>query len=89
MDLHPELVLSFWNWSVLGYIVVMLVAGWFEGSNPAFTIVPGTLRNFLYVLRLATGILMLVASLDWFQDALVLLREYEPALARIAEEKVA
>jgi cytochrome c oxidase cbb3-type subunit 1 len=78
-----------WNWSVFGYVVVMLIAGWFEGSNPAFTIVPGTLRNFLYVLRLATGILMLVASLDWFQDAFVLLREYKPAPARAVEEKVA
>jgi cytochrome c oxidase cbb3-type subunit I len=78
-----------WNWSVLGYIVVMFVAGWFEGSDPAFTIVPGGVRNLLYVLRLATGILMLVASLEWFQDASVLLREHKPDLARAAEEKVA
>jgi hypothetical protein len=67
----------------------MLVAGWFEGSDPAFTIVPGMARNSLYVLRLSTGFFMFVASLDWFQDAFVLLREYGPAPARVAEEKVA
>jgi cytochrome c oxidase cbb3-type subunit 1 len=78
-----------WNWSVLGYIAVMFVAGWLEGSDPAFTIVLGTVRNTLYVLRLATGILMLISSLEWFQDASVLLRERKPVLARIAQEKVA
>ena len=78
-----------WNWSVLGYIVVMFIAGWLEGSDPAFTIILGTVRNILYVLRLATGILMLVASLEWFQDASVLLRERKPVSSSIAQEKVA
>ena len=36
-----------WNWSVLAYVVVMLIAGWHEGSDPAFTIVPGLARNIL------------------------------------------
>jgi len=37
--------------------------------------VPGTVRNCLYVLRLASGLLMFAASLDWFLDASKLLRE--------------
>jgi hypothetical protein len=32
---------------------------------------------------------MLISSLEWFQDASVLLRERKPVLARIAQEKVA
>jgi cytochrome c oxidase cbb3-type subunit 1 len=54
-----------WNGSVVAYIVLMLAAGWREGSDPAFTIVPGMARNILYTLRLITGILMLIASIDW------------------------
>jgi cytochrome c oxidase cbb3-type subunit I len=63
-----------WNGSVAAYVVLMTIAGWFEGSDPAFTIVPGTVRNVIYVLRLVTGILMLLASLDWFADASKLVR---------------
>ena len=37
-----------WNWSVLAYVVIMLIAGWIEGNDPAFTIVPGLTRNILY-----------------------------------------
>jgi cytochrome c oxidase cbb3-type subunit 1 len=64
-----------WNFSVIGYVIVVTIAGWHEGFDPTFTIVPGTARNVLYVLRLVTGVLMLVASLDWFVDASTLLRE--------------
>ncbi len=78
-----------WNWGVLAYIMVVTVAGWMEGSEPAFTIVLGTTRNVLYILRLLTGILMLVASAEWFRDAFVLLRELEPSPAYVAREKVA
>jgi hypothetical protein len=53
----------------------MSVAGWREGFDPTFTIVPGMARNVLYVLRLASGLLMFAASLDWFLDASKLLRE--------------
>jgi cytochrome c oxidase cbb3-type subunit 1 len=49
------------------------VAGWREGFDPTFTIVPGMARNVLYVLRLITGILMFLASLDWLVDASTLL----------------
>lgn len=57
-----------WHGSVIAYIGLMTIAGWREGFDPAFTIVPGTFRNVLYVMRLTTGILMLVASLDWLID---------------------
>jgi cytochrome c oxidase cbb3-type subunit 1 len=78
-----------WNGGVLAYVVVMMAAGWLEGSDPAFTIVPGVARNFLYLLRLATGLLMLAASLDWFVDASSLRRESAPSAPNVALEKIA
>jgi len=57
----------------------MFFAGWQEGSHPAFSIVPGLLRNGIYALRLALGLLLLVASLDWLQDAFTLFREIDAA----------
>jgi cytochrome c oxidase cbb3-type subunit 1 len=80
-----------WHASVLGYIVVVTIAGWREGFDPTFTIVPGAARNTLYILRLITGILMLIASVDWFLDASTLI--IEPAFAstpaQIAQEETA
>jgi len=64
-----------WNGSVIAYIILMTVAGWREGFDRTFCFVPGPARNLLYVLRLATGICMLLASLDWLVDASALLRE--------------
>jgi cytochrome c oxidase cbb3-type subunit 1 len=80
-----------WHGSVIAYIVVVTVAGWREGLDPAFTIVPGMARNFLYALRLLTGILMLLASLDWFLDASTLLIEpvLAPTLPQVVQEKTA
>jgi cytochrome c oxidase cbb3-type subunit 1 len=54
-----------WNYGVLAYVVVIMIAGWIEGANPAFTIVPGPARNILYVIRLITGLMMLAASAEW------------------------
>jgi cytochrome c oxidase cbb3-type subunit 1 len=68
-----------WQASVLVYVLIMFFAGWREGSNPAFSMIPGILRNAIYALRLFVGILMLVASLDWFIDAFTLLRELRPS----------
>lgn len=67
---------AFWMWNggVIAYVALMTIAGWLEGSDPAFTIVPGAMRDVLYVLRLITGILMLHASVDWLMDASKLLR---------------
>jgi cytochrome c oxidase cbb3-type subunit 1 len=82
---------NLWNAGVISYVVVVTVAGWREGFDPAFTIVPGTARNVLYVLRLVTGILMFLASLDWLVDATTLLHEPAPlsVQAYIAQEETA
>ena len=63
-----------WNWSVLAYVVLMFIAGSIEGNDPAFTSVPGLTRNILYSLRLVTGILMLISSVEWLIAASALLR---------------
>ena len=76
-----------WHASVIAYIALMLIAGWREGFDPAFTIVPGTLRNVLYTLRLITGILMLLASLDWLVDASALLRRPLPISLEVPQEE--
>ena len=78
-----------WHGSVIAYAALMTIAGWLEQSNPAFTMIPGTLRNLLYALRLLTGSFMLLASLDWFVGASRLLRE--PTSLRIdpLQEKTA
>lgn len=80
-----------WNGSVIAYIVVVTIAGWREGFDPTFTIVPGVARNVLYALRLVTGAIMLIASIDWLLDASTLL--LEPALSsapeQVAQEKTA
>lgn len=78
-----------WHGSVIAYVVVVTVAGWREGFDPAFTIVPGIARNILYTLRLITGILMLLASLDWLVDASTLLREPALASTEFPREKIA
>lgn len=72
---------SFWLWnvSVAAYALLMTIAGWLEGTDPAFTIVPGTARNVLYALRLVTGIAMLAASIDWLIDASKLTKELAAA----------
>ena len=67
---------SFYTWqaSVLAYVLLMFLAGWLEGLNPAFTIVPGTVRNAIYEIRLVLGVLMLAASAQWLLNATMLLR---------------
>jgi cytochrome c oxidase cbb3-type subunit 1 len=77
-----------WHGSVVAYVLLMTIAGWREGADPVFTIVPGVERNVLYALRLVTGILMLVASLDWFRDASILLRESAPAPIEVPQEMI-
>jgi cytochrome c oxidase cbb3-type subunit 1 len=54
-----------WNLGVLAYVVIISIAGWIEGTDPAFTIVPGPVRDVLYFVRLLTGIAMLAGSLEW------------------------
>ena len=76
-----------WHASVVAYVVVITMAGWREGFDPTFTIVPGPARNVLYVLRLLTGVLMLLASLDWFVDATTVLGKTYPAAIPVAQEQ--
>ena len=64
-----------WQAAVLAYVLIMFFAGWREGFNPAFSIVPSLLRNGLYTLRLLLGILILAASLDWLADSFALNNE--------------
>jgi cytochrome c oxidase cbb3-type subunit 1 len=58
-----------WNLGVLAYVVVMTIAGWIEGADPGFTIVPGALRNLLYSIRLCTGLAMFAGSMEWLVAA--------------------
>lgn len=78
-----------WHASVIGYILAVTIAGWREGYDPAFTIVPGTARNVLYTVRLITGILMFLASLDWFVDASSVLRKPLHVTGGVAQEQPA
>lgn len=77
-----------WHVSVIAYVLLMTVAGWYEGFDPAFTIVPGTLRNVLYALRLLTGVTMLAASLDWLADGSALLRQPLQAAPEMPAERL-
>ena len=79
----------FWNCGVIAYVLLMTVAGWREGFDPAFTIAPGFARNALYTFRLITGIPMLLASLDWFMDATTLLRRPVSNSTELPLEKTA
>jgi cytochrome c oxidase cbb3-type subunit 1 len=69
-------VWSFWLWQVcvIFYVASMLLAGWHEGADPSFTMVPGALRTFVYTLRLLLGGGMLVASVEWLLAGSALLR---------------
>jgi cytochrome c oxidase cbb3-type subunit 1 len=57
-----------WQTGTLGYVLIMVLAGCLEGSDPAFTMVPGTTRNVLYGLRLVCGGLMLAAAIHWWRE---------------------
>lgn len=75
MDIQSHALLYGWNIAVAGYVVLMTIAGWREGFDPAFTIIPGAERNAVYIFRLAVGVVMLASSADWLADATKLLRK--------------
>ncbi len=56
-----------WQMGTLGYVILMFLAGWLEGNNPAFTIIPGAGYDIIYILRLVCGGLMTTASIHWWQ----------------------
>ena len=81
-----------WNAGVLGYVVLMTVAGWTEGFDPAFTIVPGLARETIYILRLLVGACMFASSLEWLLAASALLKEApasNPLSASTLQERTA
>ncbi|MGD0548585.1 MAG: hypothetical protein ABR991_12250, partial [Terracidiphilus sp.] len=78
-----------WNIAVLGYVVLMTAAGWREGFDPTFTIVPGTGRTMIYILRLVVGVVMLASSIDWLIDASTLLRKSFAVPATLMQEVTA
>jgi cytochrome c oxidase cbb3-type subunit 1 len=63
-----------WNLAVVVYVMLMMAAGWREGFDPTFTILPGAAHNVIYILRLVVGVVMLASSVDWLIDATTLLR---------------
>lgn len=77
---------SFWMWqlSVAAYVVLMFVAGWFEGVDPAFNMVPGPARMLIYVGRFVVGSLMFVASVEWLAAASAM--QHEDVSAYAAQE---
>jgi cytochrome c oxidase cbb3-type subunit 1 len=76
-----------WQGSVLCYVVLMFAAGWREGYEPAFTSVPGMLRNAIYSTRLFLGVLMFAASVEWLVQATKLLRAAAPLPASFVPEQ--
>jgi cytochrome c oxidase cbb3-type subunit 1 len=67
-----------WHGSTLAYVVLFLFAGWREGTDPAFTIVPGAARNILYVVRLILGLGMTLASAEWLRQLFA--RLHQPSI---------
>jgi len=57
-----------WHGATLAYVVLFLWAGWREGVDPTFTIVPGPARDVLYAVRLVLGIAMTAASGEWLRQ---------------------
>jgi cytochrome c oxidase cbb3-type subunit I len=78
-----------WNLGVLAYVVIITIAGWIEGVDPSFTIVPGTLRDVIYIVRLLTGISMLAGSAEWLIASSALKAESVAAEIKIRWVKVA
>lgn len=56
-----------WQAGMFGYCVIMVVAGWLESVDLAFTFVPNSTRVLLYALRLVCGGLMAAAALYWWR----------------------
>lgn len=75
--------LAFWLWhgATFAYVVLFLFTGWREGSDPAFTIVPGAMRDAIYAVRLLLGVAMTLAAAEWLRQLGRRLRGNVPAAA--------
>ena len=78
-----------WNLGVLAYVIIIMIAGWIEAADPAFTIAPGTVRNIIYIIRLLTGVSMLAGSVEWLIASLSLKTESADAKIEVPGVKVA
>ena len=58
-------VFAVWQAATFLYVALMLGAGWIEGADPTFTIIPSPARNALYLVRFLLGAAMTLASADW------------------------
>ncbi|MGC8548139.1 MAG: hypothetical protein ACP5M4_00450 [Acidobacteriaceae bacterium] len=79
---------AFWAWQfgTFAYVAIMFYAGWIEGAHPAFTMVPGPLRNAIYWLRLVLGVAMTAGSINWFYRLTRRMRKYaQPESAQQAK----
>ena len=56
---------ALWHGGTLIYVAIMLCAGWIEGYDPTFTMIPSATRNVLYAVRLLCGLAMSAASVNW------------------------
>lgn len=79
LDSRPAFVL--WNGCTLVYVAIMLYAGWIEGANPAFTMIPSATRDAIYTVRLLCGAGMSAASAIWLYRLLVRMRGRRTGLA--------
>ncbi len=68
-----------WHGGALGYLAAMFFAGLIEGRNPAFSFVPGAMRDGIYLFRFVCGALMTAAALHWFWRATRLNQTVRPA----------
>ena len=70
-----------WHGAALAYVVLFFFAGWKEGADPTFTIVPNTARNVLYAVRLGLGLAMTAASAEWLRQLARRIRSPRRAVA--------
>ncbi len=75
-----------WHISIAVYVAVLFFAGWREGVDPAFTVMPGALRNGIYFVRLLLGVLLLASSVDWLYWASKLVGQAASTVANAALE---
>jgi cytochrome c oxidase cbb3-type subunit 1 len=96
---HSFIAMAGFASSLLIFAMVQLLGegGWIFNRTRSFYLWNGSViayivlmtRNILYALRLVTGILMLLAALDWLVDATTLLREPAIASTEAPLEKIA
>lgn len=58
-----------WNGATLGYVVLMWIAGWREGNQPAVVFAQDTGTRLIYMLRLVCGAAMCGVSFQWWRSS--------------------